>query len=121
MSARAPIAKISEFPFGAPNTLTAVLRFSVVKPGRYTIRFVNTGDATLTFSVQTSADNSSFAATTAQKNVTAITSLTVTKGCVLTYELVLRTEDKFIKVLASGNTTGAFQVVEPGLDPVALA
>lgn len=108
------VANVSVFEFGAPATTGTVLQFRV-KPdqgGKLDFKFENPeGDNAAIVSVEVSADNSSWAATTAGNNLAAITALSVGRKHVRDATiLVRRGVDLYLRVRASGSTRCSLQL-----------
>lgn len=111
-----PQTKLSPgvYDFGAPVAIGTVLQFRT-KPntgGKLTLKFENPEGANDgTVSVEVSADNSSWAATTAANNLAAVTSVSVPKK--VTKEatiLIRRGTDNYVRVRALGGCRMQLQI-----------
>lgn len=104
-------AVVANYDFGAPAALLEVLRFKSAQGGKLHCTFANVGDTDLTVSVQVSADNASFSATTAANNTAAVTSLVIppkqTRNVLLTLRHGL---DDYVRVLGAGGVRGQLQL-----------
>lgn len=109
------VANIGTFDFGAPvasgapGDVVLVFRKRAGHGGKVALTFINppdNPDGTLTVSVETSEDGSSYAATTSAAHLVAITAATLTARTKKTFEQLWRVDDNFIRVRASGGLRG---------------
>ena len=108
---RTQVANIGTYGFGAGVSETAPLTFSVRRGGRVTVRIENQGDATMTATLQRSADNSSWADTTAAANTTAVADVSIPPRQYREYQISLRDgTDNYFRLQASGGVRGELQV-----------
>jgi len=118
------VAAVDEYDFGAPSTLTEVLRFKnnphsggLVKTtflcpslSGGTAAFAVT-NGPLTFSLQVSADGSSWNALTVNSNLVVVTNVTLVALGMLDYTFLMRNGiDNYLRLLASGNGRGQMQI-----------
>lgn len=111
---QAQTANIAVFEFGAPVLTGTVLKFRT-KPdrsGKLDLKFENpNGDVALAVSVEVSADNVSYAATTVANNLAAVTAVAVPrKTSKEATILVRRGIDLYVRVTASGGARGTLQM-----------
>lgn len=108
---RTQVANIGTYAFGAGVTANQPLLFSVRRGGRLTVRLENQGDVAMTATLQVSADNTTFAATTAAANTTAVSAVSVPARQYREYQISLREgQDKFFRLSVSGGVRGEMQV-----------
>jgi hypothetical protein len=115
MSPSPQVANIGTYDFGAPAAAGApgdvvlVFRKKPGMGGKVTMTFVNPVDnpaGTLTVSAEVSEDGTSYAATTAANNLVAITAVALVSRQKRTFELLLRVDDAFLRIRASGALRG---------------
>lgn len=121
----AQVANIGTFPFGAPAAVATVLKFRT-KPnasGKLDLKFENTeGANALTVSVEVSADNITYAATTAGNNLAAVTNVSVPRKVSKEATIIIRRGvDLYMRITASGGASGQVQIRgDPILEPMTL-
>lgn len=100
------VANIGVYDFGAPTTVGTVLQFRVKgnQGGKVIMAFENPdGENNGTVSVEVSVNGSSFSATTAGNNLTAVTNLSVPRKVRKEATVLLRRDiDLYVRVTASG-------------------
>ena len=101
-------AQVAVAAFGAPVVAAPVVSFSAASGGNVIMTFSNpVDDASLVVSVQVSADNATFVATSANNNLVAITSEVILPRTSRTFTINLRgNKDSFFRVVASGGVRG---------------
>jgi hypothetical protein len=112
------VASVQNYDFAAPATAdTSVLKFGVRKGqgGLVSIRFENQGANTLTASVKTSTDGTTFTATDASGNAVAVTDITVKPSCHADYTVLVGAADTHFQVTASGETRASAQMRDGGI------
>jgi hypothetical protein len=119
------VANIAVFDFGAPAATATVLKFRA-KPnvgGKLDLKFENSDGANqITVSVEVSADNVTYAATTAGNNLAAVTNLAVPRKVSKEATILLRRGvDLYLRVTASGSARGQLQMRgDPILEPMTI-
>lgn len=106
------VGKVDQYQFGAKPDVATVLQFGVRRGGLVDLVFLNAvGAESYTYSVEVSADGSSWNATTSANNVAAITSQTVVPKGHKNHTFLLREGvDLHWRVTVSGNGRGELQV-----------
>lgn len=108
---RSQLANIGTYGFGAGITENAPLLFSVRRGGRLTVRAENQGDVAIAVTLQVSADNSSFADTTAAANGTAVADVSIPVRQHREWQISLRQgQDKFFRLQSVGGGRGELQI-----------
>jgi hypothetical protein len=96
-------AQVATFEYGAPVAVGTVGRFGVNRGGEVDFTFANLGDDPLTVSIQVSADDSTYNATTAGNNTNAVTNLVIPAKVTQTRTVLMRNGiDKYFRIRASG-------------------
>lgn len=111
------------YEFGATPGGVAALQFAVKDPGGILQCRVEAYDAACTFSIQVSEDGTTWVATTAASNGTAVTSKVVNPGGLFDFSLRLRNnKDNYMRLVpAVGSGRGIMSVHGDGiLDPQKL-
>jgi len=105
-------AQVALYDFGAPaGALAEVLKFRARKGGKLDLKLENPGVEAFNASVQVSADGTTWAATTAANNGTAVTNLAVPAKQSKEATINLRDgQDNFVRVLANGGVRGQIQI-----------
>ena len=111
------VGSVDHYPFGAPASAATVLKFRVKQGGSIAVRLsAEESETDLTMSVQVSADNSTYNATTAALNGTAVTDTSVPARTFKDVAVKLRAGvDLYMRVLASGSGKGACQIRHDGI------
>jgi hypothetical protein len=105
-------AQVANFEVGTPVAAGVVAKFRVNRVGgEVDFTFTNDGDNTSLVSVEVSSDDSSYNATTAANNKTAVTNLSLVPKASDTVTVLLRAGiDKFVQVKGSGGTRLGIQM-----------
>jgi len=111
---RTQVANIGTYGFGAGVTENAPLTFSVRRGGRLTVRAENQNEPStgaIAVTLQVSADNSSWADTTAAANTTAVADVSIPARQYREWQISLRDgQDKFFRLQAVGGGRGELQI-----------
>jgi len=111
---RTQVANIGTYGFGAGVSENAPLTFAVRRGGRLTVRVENQNEPSttaLTVTLQVSADNSTWADTTAAANTTAVADVSVPARQYREWQISLRQgQDLFFRLQAAGAGRGEMQV-----------
>ncbi len=106
-------AQVANYEFGAPVALGVVAKWNCLRGGKVLFTFTDEGDADAVASIEVSADDVTYAATTAALNNTAVTSLSIPRKVCKTVEVLLRAGvDKFVQLKLSGGTRVTVQLRE---------
>jgi hypothetical protein len=105
-------ASVSTYDFGAPSALATVLTFRVMHGGLMQLRFESAdGAATGVVTMQRSADNITYANTTAAENTTAVVAQNVARAQPKDFSVSMRDGvDNYMRVQASGGTRLQLQI-----------